>query len=1593
MRRYSLLICFLFLVAEGVLYAQDTSPAVDAGEVVDDWSAPQLTIVFIISSNANTGYAQVGDTVWVNFSADEPIDPTAVNVKIRNQEAALYRNEGNQTFSKYIVMGAGDAEREIGFRISNYSDPAGNEGSPVSTVTNASTVTFDRTAPTMIISKVTATGGIVTPKFFNKTNKGIAITVPIGNDASIINSSFEIFVKVNGKDAGSLGTYEIADNDIGRDKTVAAQNNSDLSTFGEGSRITFYGRMADVVGNTTTSKETGFSIRVDQTVPRIGNKRIYSSKAEPTKAGLGDTVFVEFTASEGIDTVDATIGGQPIDGYEHVRDFTSRVWRRMTGADTEGVLPFTLAGGDTARNMTAPTSTVFDGSRVEFSPAGLSILLTRITSSSSYGDTLAKPGDAINVEIKTDSPLVLNTVTISGQTAAVNEMGDNRYLFSIVVADQDQVGLAQFAIDYTDQDAIPYDNITAVTDSSYVRFYGTRPIFPEVAIAATGADPTIAGVNDAIQLTFRIQDARFDSSTLTIMNKPPQTITILGQDTYRASYVLTDNDREGRVGFNITAIDLVGNSTTSKSTTNNSYVVFDQAPPADFTVGQVSSAGGTVVENQWNASNQSILVTVPIDNDSSLIGGGVQVLVSFDGSDTLEIGSAMALAEANIGNSIVMTLSRDEFEKAQYFAAGATALFTARMNDFAGYARIGAASNNQLQINQMESIIENIAIASSNKSFTRGAKAGDVISLIFRTSEQIQNPVVLVAGDTANVVGFGVNWFANKTMAASDSEGVVQFNFSPQDQNGNPRGTYTETTDGSQVIYDNTAPVINHLYEGSFTEDKDNILSTDSLHLGMAGGDSLSGIARFYFALGTSPGAADVVPWAYTKSIADTLLTGLALQPGVQYFASAYAIDRVGNKSETLSGDGFMVPLQIDETETIIENISIASSNRSFTQGAKAGDVISLIFRTKEPIKRPVVMIAGNTADVVGFGDNWFATKTMAPSDSEGVVLFNFTPEDLNGDPRGSYSETTDGSQVIYDNSAPVISHLYEGSFAQDRDNILTTDSLYLGMAGSDPLSGIGQFYFALGTSPGAADVVPWVQTKSIADTLLTGLALQSDVQYFVSAYAIDRVGNKSETRSGDGFMVNYIPPETGITVAEVDDTPGALRTVAILDFEGKGINLQEVQTLTERMRTEIGNTKAVRLIERKAIENIMAEQGLAQSGCVTDECAAEVGQLLGVQYMINGVLGKMGDSYTIDAKMFSVETGETVQAVNTTYEGEIEGLLLEMQILSWEIVGLQVPPRLKLQRAGETEKPTMAVIDFDGRGISVLEAQTLTDRFTTEMNYTDRVRMVDRRTMTDVLVEQGFSSGECTSEECAAEVGAALGVEFMINGSIGKIGNTYTIDCKMFSVATGAAESMKNISYQGEVDGLITEMEILAWDILDLTIPQDLIKKRQMGTRAYLESQAFAAVKTKQGALMRSAAFPGLGQLYNDKKIEGYAFIGLEVILLGMTLSNYSAFNAAQSDYNSNLVSYNAASTQDEIASYRALVEEADQEMVKRNNNLLLFSSLTTVIWIGNIVHAYLTGPEDVEARSDDRSAALPIRIAYDPTSARTILKWEFDL
>jgi len=597
--------------------------------------------------------------------------------------------------------------------------------------------------------------------------------------------------------------------------------------------------------------------------------------------------------------------------------------------------------------------------------------------------------------------------------------------------------------------------------------------------------------------------------------------------------------------------------------------------------------------------------------------------------------------------------------------------------------------------------------------------------------------------------------------------------------------------------------------------------------------------------------------------------------------------------------------------------------------------------------------------------------------------------------------------------------------------------------------------------------------------------------------------------------------------------------TVAILDFEGQDISVQEVQTLTERMRTEIGNTNAVRLIERKAIESIMAEQGLAQSGCVTDECAAEVGQLLGVQFMINGSIGKIGDSFTIDVKMFSVETGATERSAvttgdifledlkvsiyggipyneeftgtaqqnlklfsidpslrgtkkavrkeawdgmrkpavpgyisdnfglvdtligkvvtysNVTHEGDIEGLLVEMQILAWEIVGLEAPPALKLKRAGASEKQTVAVLDFEGRGITIMEAQTLTDRFMTAMANTDRVQLVDRATMWDVLSEQGYTATECTSDECAAEVGAILGVELMVNGSIGKIGNTYTIDAKMFSVATGATERSKNVTHEGDIEGLLVEMQILAWEIVGLEAPTtqaisetltltdsvakavattqaisetltltdtttkaasttqaitetlilpDTVTKAVATTQAISETLTLTdtttkaastsqAPKTQVGALVRGIAFPGLGHLYSNERKWAYLWMGAEAVMGALIYSTYSARQSATTDWNNYQQLYLNERNIVLIMDHKQNRDNSMADIEAANGQLALLAGIASSVWIANAVHAYLVGPGSEKKKKDKKEKkAEPEPAVEEQALSRVDIKLVYD-
>jgi TolB-like protein len=116
---------------------------------------------------------------------------------------------------------------------------------------------------------------------------------------------------------------------------------------------------------------------------------------------------------------------------------------------------------------------------------------------------------------------------------------------------------------------------------------------------------------------------------------------------------------------------------------------------------------------------------------------------------------------------------------------------------------------------------------------------------------------------------------------------------------------------------------------------------------------------------------------------------------------------------------------------------------------------------------------------------------------------------------------------------------------------------------------------------------------------------------------------------------------------------------IAVNDFAAEGIQPSEARIISERLRSELLKSGVFRVLERGEMENILKEQGFQLSGSCTDKnCLVEVGQLLGVQHMVAGSIGKIGSLYTITARMIDIRSGEILFMVNEDVRGGLDDVL-----------------------------------------------------------------------------------------------------------------------------------------------------------------------------------------------------------------------------------------------------------------------------------------------------------------------------------------------
>jgi large repetitive protein len=1047
----------LDLNTSGTGIVDDASQAITGGfstgqTYTFDHTVPTLTSVTISSNNTNPSYAKVGDIITLGFTTSESAGTPTVTIATHSVTSTAI---GNTYTATYTMLNT-DVEGLVPFTI-DFTDAAGNAGTRVITTTNSSSVTFDKTAPTLTINQAsgqvdpTSATTIHFTVVFNEPVTGFA-TGDVSFTGSTVGGTLSGTITETAPNNGT--TYDVAVTGMASpDGTVVTTITANKASDAAGN-----GNAASTSSDNTVNwiaDAPPFVLSIIRQVP-LNQKTNAASVTfrvvfSETVTGVDASDFTVTTVSGSTTAAVGTV--TPVNGFTYdvavnsiSADGIIRLDLNNSGTgikDVDGITLDDIVGG-----FTSGDTYIID----QTPPTLTSVNIASNNTNTAY----AKVGDKVTVLITASELIQAPAITILGHSATVTNVSGNQWKGEYTTLGTDAPeGTIAFSIAFTDQAGNNGTAVSATSDASSVIFDKTLPTLTSVTIASDNTNPSYAKFNQQVTLSFTASEPI--TGTLVTIDGHTVTSNSAGGNSYTASIVMTNAEPETLVSFLIAGFkDAAGNTGAGVSTTtNSSSVTYDKTAPTLSPV--------TIISN--NAYNTSLAKT-----------GDVITLI-FTSSETIQtpvvsIASHMVTATNTSGNtwSATYTVQSTDVE--------GNAAISIAFTDLAGNAGttvINTTNSSDVNIDLTSPTLTTVSILSNNPNPAL-AKVGNIITVNITPSEQIQPPTATIAGHAATITPHGGSYSATYSMISSDAEGIIPFSISFTDLAGNPGTSVTTTTNSSTVTFDKTLPTISNVHIQSNNANTSRAKVGNIITLSWTTSEPVTEtsvqIATHTVSAINTSGNNYSSTYSMTSSDAE----------GTISFSIAGFTDAAGNSGNNVitTTDGSSVIF--DKTAPTVSPVTIASNNTNAAY-AKIGDMVTLSFTASEVINTLVVTLASHlvTATLVT-GNTYTATYIMQSTDVEGIIPFSLNFSDITGNAGTAVISTTNSSSVTFDKTAPAINVCPGNLSFSVGANCQTTTAWTVPTATDANVSGTLSAYFHSGPDQGVTGIGVYTETYKFKD-------------------------------------------------------------------------------------------------------------------------------------------------------------------------------------------------------------------------------------------------------------------------------------------------------------------------------------------------------------------------------------------------------------------------------------------------------------------------------------------------------------------------------
>ena len=267
---------------------------------------------------------------------------------------------------------------------------------------------------------------------------------------------------------------------------------------------------------------------------------------------------------------------------------------------------------------------------------------------------------------------------------------------------------------------------------------------------------------------------------------------------------------------------------------------------------------------------------------------------------------------------------------------------------------------------------------------------------------------------------------------------------------------------------------------------------------------------------------------------------------------------------------------------------------------------------------------------------------------------------------------------------------------------------------------------------------------------------------------------------------------------------------VVLLDLKAEGLELDSnlLKKVNARVEGTLRKEESITVMTQAELGELYDfGQDSKRMGCTENEkCVMEISKSAHNDLLLDGRIGKVGEVFMVNIFMLDVKKSRIVARVSEESKSlddlEDAASRASLYILD-EMKGMVKPLHFNLADLGVN--PRIAVMDFTSSGLEKEIAETLTDVVTVELKQFENLTIISRKEISAMLSFEGYKQQVgCEGDTCFAEIGAALGVGYLVVGHVGQVEDTYIITMKVMNIRKARIIGREQEHFVGPADGLL---------------------------------------------------------------------------------------------------------------------------------------------------------------------------------------------